>query len=635
MKKISSFLLFCAFFVSQAWAQALPPELLHYADMVICNGKVLTADKDTPDFTVAEAVALRDGRILSVGRCTELLRLAGLATLKVDLKGKTLIPGFIATNSDDVFAAAHLYKLTQIGLRLIDGGDRVRAASKDAFIAKIKEFVGKANAGEPIFITFVKVIDTMTWSLTRADLDPLSPNNPLAVTTDFDAVVNTKVLELAFAKGLNPGHFGVVKDGRGQPTGQLFGQAAGFVQWALRPYPEEDFEKLLQETMKLQGVQARAGVTTLAGHANGLDTTIFNVLYHRGQLYARIRLAMDFLRANPHADQFLRRVGLLVDYGLGDAVKIIGANQLPGDAGINNAYSISTHDPMNLVPDLVKGDRFPTGVNIWMGQHWTGKGSIRELTAKEKSETERQTIIDARRYGWNFHSVHNMGSRAAEEQLLALEEAVKGQKLMVKELFRPNAFDHNLYWDSISIELAKRAPEPVRFGVATREVLHPRIEQGREVIREKLGERIQIMQPVKSLREQGIKVHVEINPETMYSSDRALWLIEKLVTRKDDKGRPFAPDQALDRKTALLMATRWVAEFIGEEKDLGSIEPGKFADLVVLGGDYLNVPADDIHKMPVLMTLIGGKIVYIDSKFAEELGPDYPRALHPALRKNP
>jgi predicted amidohydrolase YtcJ len=107
-------------------------------------------------------------------------------------------------------------------------------------------------------------------------------------------------------------------------------------------------------------------------------------------------------------------------------------------------------------------------------------------------------------------------------------------------------------------------------------------------------------------------------------------MMEKLVTRTDDKGRVRGGQYALDRKTALLMATRWGARFLGEEKNLGSIEPGKFADLVVLGTDYLNIPADQISKMPVFMTLIDGKIVYVAPKFAGELGPDHKRLVHPA-----
>jgi predicted amidohydrolase YtcJ len=92
-------------------------------------------------------------------------------------------------------------------------------------------------------------------------------------------------------------------------------------------------------------------------------------------------------------------------------------------------------------------------------------------------------------------------------------------------------------------------------------------------------------------------------------SRQPLRVIQQYVTRKDDKGRVFGAKQAVDRRTALLMSTRWAAHFI-DETDVGSIEPGKLADLVVLGGDYLSVQEDAIGKIPVEITLVGGKIVY-------------------------
>ena len=79
--------------------QNLPPEVLRYADIVFVNGPVLTMDKDTPDFTVAQAVAVRDGRILAVGDSATILRMAGPKTRKIDLAGKAVMPGVVDTHS--------------------------------------------------------------------------------------------------------------------------------------------------------------------------------------------------------------------------------------------------------------------------------------------------------------------------------------------------------------------------------------------------------------------------------------------------------------------------------------------------------------------------------------------------------
>lgn len=80
-------------------AQDLPPEVLSYADMVLYNGQVLTMDRDQPPFTVAEALAVRDGRIMAVGGDDRILRMAGPHTVQVNLDGKGVIPGIVDTHS--------------------------------------------------------------------------------------------------------------------------------------------------------------------------------------------------------------------------------------------------------------------------------------------------------------------------------------------------------------------------------------------------------------------------------------------------------------------------------------------------------------------------------------------------------
>ncbi|HET8564836.1 MAG TPA: hypothetical protein VFM35_13255, partial [Candidatus Binatia bacterium] len=92
MRRKVYFLFVFSFLVgNQAVAQSLPPELIRYADIVLYHGKVLTADKD---FTIAEAVAVRDGKILAVGSSVDILRFAGPDTRRIDLGRKSTVPGF-------------------------------------------------------------------------------------------------------------------------------------------------------------------------------------------------------------------------------------------------------------------------------------------------------------------------------------------------------------------------------------------------------------------------------------------------------------------------------------------------------------------------------------------------------------
>lgn len=103
-----------------------------------------------------------------------------------------------------------------------------------------------------------------------------------------------------------------------------------------------------------------------------------------------------------------------------------------------------------------------------------------------------------------------------------------------------------------------------------------------------------------------------------YSSP--LWVIEKFVTRMDENGKVWNANEKITREEALYMYTSWAARYTGDEDRLGSIEPGKLADLVVLDGDYMKVPEEEISKLKVLMTVVGGKVVYAEPKFTESEG---------------
>ena len=114
--------------------------------------------------------------------------------------------------------------------------------------------------------------------------------------------------------------------------------------------------------------------------------------------------------------------------------------------------------------------------------------------------------------------------------------------------------------------------------------------------------------PIKSMLDAGINVSLEGG-----------WSgIETLITRKDEDGKVWGPDQRLDRSTALRVATRNGANYVLKGDQLGSIEAGKLADLVVIDRDYMTMPEEDISEVEVLVTMIGGKFMFLHSDFANE-----------------
>lgn len=126
--------------------QSFPPELIPYAyaDMVLYNGKVLTADEK---FSIAEAVAVRDGKILALDDSDRILKLAGPNTTRIDLEGETLIPGFIDVHAGRFFLGGQ----GPSGPDYLPNYSQIRFEDLDDGLRKIKEAVEKADPGEWVF----------------------------------------------------------------------------------------------------------------------------------------------------------------------------------------------------------------------------------------------------------------------------------------------------------------------------------------------------------------------------------------------------------------------------------------------------------------------------------------------------
>ncbi len=320
-----------------AQVQPVPPELLVYPNLVVVNGKVLTVDSQ---FSIAEAVAMRDGRILAVGTSNDMRRLVGPTTRVVDAGGRSVVPGFIDSDGDNAFAGGDLYKDTMVNGKI---GTRVRDDSVPAMLKQVSALVAQAAPGSPVFVRMADEWIAQLSKLTAKDLDAIAPNNPLSLAlSSSEGVVNTIMLNRAFAAGLPRDHIGVVKDAAGRPTGQLFGAAIGMVGWNLRDWPELS-DAIFDDQLKINSRFLRGGVTTVTGHASGYTVTIMSQLYHQGRLDLRIRPDLDFARQNPLAVQFLRRTPNLVDFELGDGmVRVVGAAVGPVD-GASDDGGILTH----------------------------------------------------------------------------------------------------------------------------------------------------------------------------------------------------------------------------------------------------------------------------------------------------
>ena len=558
----------------------VPPELIHYPDTILQNGKILTADQN---FSTAEAVAIRDGEFLAVGTNQEVLRLRGPQTRVLDLRGRTVIPGFVQTDADNDLIAGNLYKDTLVGRKL---GDGIEAMDRAGMLKEMGDIIATRPAGEEIFFRVPEEsMDALR--LTRADLDPISSKNPLAVSvTSSDMIVNSLMLaKLVERMPLGEKHPGIIKDASGRPTGQLFGQATGVVGWDLRPWPVID-EAAIEEQKKMFVDLHSEGITSMVAHTQGYALSVVNVLFHRNELSMRLYASHDFLRQNPYAEAYLRRLGNIIDFGLGDMVKIVGAGlaSADGNADIGSA--------LTLDPKLRSGGYAfaPHGENKWIG--YGPHPNMWEEGKVPPEYTEWNNVMVATRYGYNTTGIHNVGDGATQLWLDAIEAGMNQQDMVLKPQWRPFGMDHNLFWNPRNY--AQMTKYDVRRGLG-------KMWSGTDKAVELYGDKIHDIQPVPELVEKGFAVHIE---------GAGFGALQRYITRRDRQGRVWGPDQAIDRPTALRMVTLWAARYIGEDKEIGSIEKGKKADLLVLGTDYLTVPEDEIEKIPVAATVVGGKVVY-------------------------
>ena len=125
-------------------------------------------------------------------------------------------------------------------------------------------------------------------------------------------------------------------------------------------------------------------------------------------------------------------------------------------------------------------------------------------------------------------------------------------------------------------------------------------------------ENVMKMYPARTLIDAGVKPILEPGDYSSYGPN-GTWMhfMQAYITRKNVyDGKIWGPQERITRQEALWMATNWASRFYGDEKIMGTIQLGKLADMVVLGGDYMGVPEDKISEIRVLMTIVGGNVIF-------------------------
>ncbi|MBI3940684.1 MAG: amidohydrolase family protein [Acidobacteria bacterium] len=580
----------------------MPLEVLAYADIVIYNGKVLTVDDK---FTISQAVAVRDGKFLALGDSAKILQMAGPNTTRIDLKGGTLVPGFYLGHGQG-WEGQH----QPSGIMHLGNWSRIRFEKLDEGLRKMKELVEKVGRpGEWIFFGAART--AAAYTVTKEMLDTVAPNNPVLMTLDnTTGIVNSKALNTL------PNYVmaGIFKDKNGQPTGMIRGWAYGVLTYEVLPYPEgEAYEAMVQRQKEKLIDRMKTGVTTSGNRMWGLTISILRDLYMRGELPLRIRITSEIPRLNPLAEPYLKRIGNLMGVG-DDWLKIAAATVSSIDSHVTNG-GMFTRKPMRAKESWMAFSDY--GYSKWTDMVEEGKDW--------KEYGDYKNVAIAAKYGYNVTDIHIQGDAGVAQFLDAMDEAAK--KYPVKG--KAYGIAHGLMRP---VDLGRRmAAYEMVLNFNPSYLFQGDGDYVKALDKQWGPDETAGMQPLRELIDIGMKPALETmgtdeEPDVQPSlrivdprpaghvylkQNQHLEGIEAYVTRKNDAlGKVVGPNQRITREEALRMATVWAARFYQDEKTLGSIEPGKLADCVVLGGDYMTVPPEQISELPILNVIIGGKIKY-------------------------
>lgn len=529
-----------------------------HADLVFRGGRVHTVNSAND---VVSALAVAAGRILAVGDDATVSALADSRTRVVELRGRSLLPGFID-------AHAHLLSLG-MSMSAIDA----KAPGMQS-IAALQEAVRRRAASQPPG-TWIRGRGYDQSRLAerrhpnRVDWDAVAPQHPVIFTRTCGhiASVSSRALAVAGIDDATPDPPGGRYDrADGRNLGVAYETAQTPLQVAATPTPAEMREALLAATR----AYLAAGCTSVHD-AGGLVGPAFAPCQELVEA-DRIRLRVyAFATVNSRAHPLMRLLDTGIRSGLGDERLRLGAFKVMTD-GSSSGPTAATREPyVSCTHD--------SGILYW------SQDDLDELIGR------------AHRLGFQC-TVHAVGDRAIEQTLNAMARAQR-------EAPRPGLRHRIEHCGICPPDLQGRV---VAQGIVP--AMQPAFfwEFGDGYIRNYGQHRADTMFPARSLLARGVAVAGSSDaPVTHYAP---LFGLEQALTRATMDGQVCGPDERVDLTAAVRMHTIHGARASFEEALKGSLEPGKLADLVLLGDDLTRVPAREIRHVPVVMTVVGGDVAH-------------------------
>ena len=529
------------------------------ADLIIRNAHILTVD---PKFSTASAAAVQGGKFIVVGSDAEVLKTKGPKTRVIDLHGQTVLPGF---NDTHVHLTAGKDLETQVDLTHI-GSIRDIEATIAARAKQSKP--GEWIAGTRGWWEYQLAEGRLP---TRFDLDAAAPNNPVAIPGPHYVIVNSLALKLAGVTRDTPDPQGgqIYKDAKGEPTGLLMDNAGRFVR------------KFMPKATKAQEVAGMKRVLALvnshgltsAGNPMGSaeDAALFRSLRDHGDLTVRVDFAYDIDPAEP-LDKVEPDLKALPKPG-SDGDGMFRADEI-GETGLDGAE-----------------------LTAFLEHDYPGKPGYRGLQKVPNAQFDKFAASVAK-YGYRLRP-HAVGDAAIDEALEAFEYANKEAPITKRRWMIDHAFLLGpQHYDRVK-----------RLGLIINSQYMHNYELGKLILKAWKRPLADRSEPYAEWLKNGIMFAGGSDGPISYYAEPLLEIYGE-VTRGTQWGGRLGPNQGISRADAIRSVTINGAYTTFEEKVKGSIEPGKYADFVILSGDIMKVPAEKIRDLKVLTTVLGGRTVY-------------------------
>lgn len=533
------------------------------ADLVLLGGTVVTGDDSIPE---GQALAARGGRVVAVGTDKEIRRYVGDATEVVELEGATAIPGFIEGH-------AHYTGVGQAQLQL----DLTKVANWDEIVAMVQAAVAQAQPGE--------LITGRGWHQEKWDRRPepnvdglphhtalsaVSPDNPVILThaSGHATLANAKAMELSGITRAtrNPEGGEIVRDPAGNPIGAFRETASGLLRGARQSAAPQDPRRVL---LLAQEEVFSKGITSFHDAGAGFGTVdLMKEMVDDGSL--KIRL---YVMLNASNEELAEKMDAYRMVGYGDNRLTVRSIKrlMDGALGSHGAWLL---EPYSDLPTS-------TGLNT------------------EPIPDMKETARLAMEHDFQLN-VHAIGDRANRETLDIYGDAFLAHPAKTDMRWR---IEHAQHLAAADIQ---------RFAqlgvIAAMQAVHctsdgPWVEQKLGAARAEEGAYVwQKLMQSGAVVTNGTDAPVEdVDPLRSYYA---------AVSRMMNNGERFYPDQRMSRMEALRSYTSSAAYSAFEEDLKGTLTPGKLADVTVLSKNILAIPEEEIPTTRVVMTIVGGEVVY-------------------------